>query len=164
MNLFDMAELDQGTFESSYEGSPSKIEKRDNLRLAYDCSIHKSNSYKNPKEMWAFACKVEDVMFRLLRFIPSEVKQELQDHYKELQSKLEENKRIEQPAEVRENKEVELMFEYAKPVHEHNMKLLPMANVVQRNVEGELDISKEEIIEVIRGGKREDDGTIQYRS
>jgi hypothetical protein len=157
-----MGDIGEDNFETSYEGSPSKIEKRDNLRLAYDCTVHKSNSYKNPKEMWAFACKVEDVMFRLLRFIPSDVKTELQTHYKEMQEKLEENKRIEQPAETRERKMVEIMFEYAKPVHEHNMKLLPMANMIQRDVQGELDVSKEEVLEVIRGGKREVDDRVYF--
>jgi hypothetical protein len=154
-----MSDIEEA-FETSYEGSPSKIEKRDNLRLIYDCTVHKANSFKNQKEMWAFACKVEDVMFRLLRFIPSPVKEDLEKHYKELQDKLDENKRIQQPAEVREKREVELMYEYAKPVHEHNLKLMPMANVIQRDAEGELDISKQEVIEMIRGGKREDDAKV----
>ena len=157
-----MGDIEDSNLETSYEGSPSKIEKRDNLRLAYDCTAHKANSFKNKKEMWAFACKVEDVMFRLLRFIPSDIRAELEKHYKELHDKLEKNKQVEQPAEVRERLEVELMFEYAKPVHEHNLKLLPMSNMIQRDVQGELDVSKDEVLELIRGGKRaEDDRTIQ---
>ena len=155
-----MSDMEGSNFETSYEGSPSQIEKRDNLRLIYDCTIHKSNSFKSLNDKWAFACKVEDVMFRLLRFIPSEVKEELQKHYEEMKNELEENKRMEQPAETRERKEVEIMFEYAKPVHEHNLKLMPMSSQIKRDVEGELDVSKEEVLEIIRGGKRTDDKTI----
>jgi hypothetical protein len=157
-----MAEMEKRDLDVSYEGKPSDIERRDNLRLMYDCTVHKSNSYKNPKEMWAFACKTEDVMFRMLRFIPSRIRQEIQDHYKEMDLKLEDNKRTEQPAEVRERKEVEIMFQYAMPIHEHNMKLLPMSSTIQRDLEGELDVTKQEVLDLIRGGRRGDDATAHY--
>jgi len=158
-----MADVGDGSFETSYEGSPSQIEKRDNLRLIYDCTVHKSNSFKSDREKWAFACKVEDVMFRLLRFIPSEVRTSLEEHYNEMNDKLEENRELQQPAETREKKMVDIMFQYAKPVHEHNLKLMPMSSQIKRDVEGELDVSKEEILEAIRGGKRTDDKTVSLK-
>jgi hypothetical protein len=152
--------LNENQFEASYIGSPSKLEKRDNIRLAYECIQHKSRAYKNDSEKWAYASKVEDLMMRLLRFTRSEIKERLENHYNEMKDELKKIENSNIDPDKKEREALKLRFEYAHPVHEHNIKLLPMSGIIVRDVEGELDVSNEEILTVIRGGLRKDDTNI----
>jgi len=151
------------SFETSYIGSPSKLEKRDNIRLAYECIQHKANSYKSPQDKWAYASKVEDLMLRLLRFTRSELKQKIEAHYKEMEDKILEIDKADIEPDKKEREKLDIRFKYAHSIHQHNIKLLPQTGIIIQDVEGELDITNEEVLDVIRGGKRRDDTNLQFR-
>ena len=51
-------------------------------------------------------------------------------------------------------------YSYALEVHEHNGRILMNSPIIEITAEGELDITSDDIIDVIQGGKRKDDGRI----
>lgn len=142
--------------------SPSKIQKRDDLRICYECIQHKSRAYKNPNEKWAFASKVEDLMFRLLPYTKSTIKKKLEKHYNEMNEEIDKIKASSLDIDKKDKEITDIRFEYALSIHEHNLKLLPETAILEVDAEGDLDVTNEEILEVIRGGYRQDDTKIQF--
>lgn len=148
-------------FSNVVSGTPSEQEKKYNLRLSYECTDHRASSYEKPTEMFAFIVKVEDLMHRLLRFTPSEKRKELQDHYTELAEEIKEidNGNLDPSKKKREI--LDKQYKFALGIHNHNLKLIPNTSILQRDVEGELDITDKEAMEIIQGGKRKDVTGIQ---
>ena len=155
-------QVDENMYEAYSSMSPSKLINRDNIRLGYEAVQHKSRAYKDPKEMWAFASKVEDLMFRLLRYTPKDIRENLEAHYKEMEDKIANIEEERVDLDKKEKKQLQIRFDYAIPVHQHNIKLLPVSSITTQDVEGELDVSKDEVVEIIRGGKRDDSTKIRF--
>ena len=154
-----------GEIESDYSnvvsGSPSEQEKKYNLRLSYECTDHRANSYEKPSEMFAFIIKVEDLMHRLLRFTPSIKRKELEDHYKELLQEIDGIDKSNLDPSKKKREILDKQYDFALRVHRHNLKLIPNTSILSRDVTGELDITDKEAMEIIQGGKRKDATGIQ---
>jgi UDP-N-acetylenolpyruvoylglucosamine reductase len=97
----------------------------------------------------------------MLRYTPSELRKEIQAHYKEMQEKIDEIDRTTLDLDKKEMEKMEIRFKYAHSIHQHNIKLLPQTAIIVQDVEGDLDVTDEEVLEVIRGGKRKDDTNIR---
>jgi hypothetical protein len=111
--------------------------------------------------MFAFIVKVEDLMHRLLRFTPSEIRKNLQDHYKELAEEIKEIDKGTLDPSKKKREILDKQYKFALGIHNHNLKLIPNTSILQRDVEGELDITDKEAMEIIQGGKRKDVTGIQ---
>jgi len=151
-----MDEEKTGEFHEFYKGSASDIEKKRLIALSFQCTDHRARSYKNKEEKHAFITKTEDLMYRFLRFTPSDLRNELEKHYKELDAKLNKIEETNLDPQQKEREKLDTKYEHALRVHRHNMKIIPYTTVIDHEVEGELDITNEETLEVIRGGGRQD--------
>jgi len=147
----------ESNFVNAVSGSPSTQEKQYTLRLSYECTDHRANSYENDKEKFAFTCKVEDLVHRLLRFTPSEIRKELEKEYKALEEEIIKIEESKLDPNKKKKEILDKQYDLAVKIHRHNLKLIPNTSIIDKDVEGELDISDEEIMEIIRGGKRTDD-------
>jgi len=146
----------QSPIQNTYMGSPSEIEKKRLLQLSFECTDHRAKAYQDDAEKYAFSTKTEDLMFRLMRFTPKVQREVLEKHYDEVQEKMDEVENSKLDPASKERSKVALMFQYAEHVHVQNMRLLPNTTIMEQRVEGEMDVSDQDAINIIRGGKRED--------
>ena len=151
------------SFDGLVSGTPSEIEKKHLVKLSFDCTEHHANSYQNPSEKYKFVKKTEDLMWRLEKYTPKDMKENIKNHYDELKDQLEMIDSSNLSADNKKKSKLLKEFEYAEAIHIHNSRLLPNSTVMEREIQGELDITDDEAREVIQGGIRKDVKTLNYR-
>lgn len=140
--------------------SPSELIKQRVVGLMFDCINLNAQSY-NQEKRYEFVKKVKDLMIQLTRYTPKSKQQELIQWYDQMNTELESIKQRPHLTDQERDKELlNKMYEYSLDVHEHNQRILLNSPIVEIEVEGELDITDDEAIAVIRGGKRTDDKRI----
>jgi len=139
-------------FDSTYDaGSPSEDEKRGIVTLSFQCTKNKAESYQDLKEKYKFNQNVEDLLYRLLRYMPDKLKHEIERMFDEMGEKEEEIKKSNLTEQKKGKEIIEMQFEYFKKIHRINIQVLPRSTIYEQDVAGELDITDEKAIAIIRG-------------
>jgi len=139
--------------------TPTEFIKQKSVASYFKCVELNSKSL-NTDEKYGFIKTVKDLAILLERYTPSDMIKELKEWYKQLESL---NRGIDESTYTQKQKDamkLENSYRYALEVHEHNCRILMNSPIIEITAEGELDITDNDIIEVIRGGKRKDDGRI----
>ena len=151
-------EDNQDRYRSPYM-SPNETIKQKCVSLLYECIELKSTSY-DEESKYSFVSKVKDLSIGLERYTPTDAKKELKQWYNQMKTKLEEVKKTPKTDKERGKEVLEVQFAYSIEVHEHNHRILMMSPIVEIEAKGEMDITDEETVDIIRGGKRKDDVSI----
>jgi arsenate reductase-like glutaredoxin family protein len=130
----------------------------------FDCIEHNSKS-RDPKEKYAFYCKTRDLSILLERYTPRTAREELQEWYKQLKDRINEinNSGKSRTKEVKDKMILEERYRCSLEVHFHNQRILMNSPIIEVDAEGELDITDEDVIKMVRGGKRTDDKGIVFK-
>lgn len=141
-------------FNSDYDaGSPSEEEKKRIVALSFECDKNKADSYQNLKEKYAFNENVDSLLYRLLRFMPDELKEDIEEIYDAIESKSESIMSSNLTEQKKQKEIIEMKFEYFRNIHRINTQVLPRSTIYEQDVAGELDVTDDKALEVIRGGK-----------
>jgi len=143
--------------------SPTEFIKQKSVSLLFDCIDLNARSI-HEEEKYAFIKKAKDLSIMLERYTPRQRRKELKDWLKQLDNEIKEIKenykqRNATPKEM-EKAIMEKKYEYMVQVHEHNQRVLMTSPIIELEVTGEMDITSEEMVEMVRGGKRTDDGKL----
>ena len=139
-------------FNSDYDaGSPSEIEKKRIVALSFECTRNKANSYQDLKQMYAFNENVEDLLYRLLRFMPNKLKKNIESIFDKMVSDIAEIKESNLTEQKKQKEIIEMQFVVFKKIHRINTQVLPRTTIYEKDVSGELDITDTEAMKVIRG-------------
>lgn len=140
--------------------TPTEFIKQKSVSLYFKCIELNSKSI-NDEDKYGFIKTVKDLCILLERYTPKENIKQLKEWYKQLNQ---ENESIDNKNDIVENTKVKMKlnksYDYALEVHEHNGRILMNSPIIEITAEGELDITDDDIIEIIRGGKRKDDGQL----
>lgn len=161
-----MSDDDNSPIVESYK-SPTEMFKGRLVQLLYENISHNSKSRSNPAEKHAFAMKTRDLSILLERYTPGETKKEVRDWYAQLEKEIKdvkEAKDLSVTQDKREEKILALQYRYALEVHMSNQRVITNSPIIDVDIEGELDVTDAEMIDVVRRGKRQDDGTLNYKS
>lgn len=150
--------------------SPTEMFKGRLLSLLFECITHHSKALKDENEIYAFARKSWDLSILLEKFIPSSKRKELMNWYKQLKVDIQKvrdqkkNKKDDSitPKEI-ENQILNLEFSYAEEVHNHNTRIIINSPILEVEVEGDLDVTDINIVDIVRLKKREDDGKLCFK-
>jgi len=159
---------DEGT-PATYEVYKSPTERLKQLIIKWleESVNHYSKSLNNKEEMYAFCIKTECLSNALLRYTGRKSKAELQQWYKQLKEQiklLKENKDLIITKDKIEDQVLQLRFKYAEEVMKHNTLIIQNSPIIDTEVEGELDVSDEDMIGIIRcREKRVDDGKLEFK-
>jgi hypothetical protein len=128
----------------------------------FSCIDLDGNSHDDQSK-YAFCRKTKSLSILLERYTPKEIRKETHQWYQQL---MEEEKSIKDnvrftPSE-KNNAILEKRYLYAVEVHEQNIRLLMKSPIIEIEAEGELDITDDEAISIIRGGKRGSDQKLVY--
>ncbi len=161
-----MGEEEAAASVESYK-SPTEMFKGKLIQLLFENITHESKSRTNPDEKFAFATKTRSLANLLERYTPRSAKDELHTWYEQMEKEVQEI-RESKDLSVTDTKRAErilaIQYEYAQEVHMHNQKIVTNSPIIEIDTEGELDVTDTEIVDVIRRGKRQDDGTLNYKS
>ena len=145
---------DSNNFNSDYDsGSPSEDEKKRIVALSFECTKNKPDSFNDLKEMYAFNENVEDLLYRLVRFMPVKLKEEIELMFDEMNKEIQKHKQSNLTEQKKQKEIIETKFEYFKKIHRINTQVLPRSTIYEQDVAGELDVTDEEALSVIRGEK-----------
>ena len=146
--------------------SPTEMFKGRLVQLLFECIVHQSKCYNDKNEVYAFARKSWDLSILLERYTPSTKRKELIDWKKQLKQEIktvrEDNKKYETPAE-KEGQISNLEYTYAEEVHDHNKRILINSPIIEVDIEGDLDLSDDKLLNMIRLGDRTDDGKLIFK-
>lgn len=149
----------EDTVTSSPFLSPTELIKQKDVALLFNCIDLNSKSL-NDDEKYAFCCKVKDLYVMLEKYTPKANRKEVKEWYDQLNNELVEiSKRNVTPAE-KGKLILDKKYLYALEVHQHNQRILMNSPIVEIEAEGELDITDDDAISIVRGGKRTDDKRI----
>lgn len=155
---------DSNTQSSSFESykSPTEMFKGRLVSLLFECINHHSRAIGNKEETYAFARKAWDLSILMERYTPSSKRKELKEWMKQLKGEIEKTRQDKDLPTPNEKAETisNLEYTYAEEVHQHNQRTLIISPIIEVDVEGDLDISDENILDTIRLGTRKDDGRI----
>ncbi len=163
MNVNNDSGADTGQFES-YK-SPTEMFKGRLVNLLFDCILHNSKCYNDKNEKYAFARKTWDLAVMMERFTPSSKRKELNEWKKQLKEeikKIREDKGKPTPSE-KNDAIMDLEYFYAEEVHMHNQRILINSPIIEVDVEGDLDVTEESTLDIIKLGDRKDDGRIVFK-
>jgi len=145
-------------FNKDYDGgSPSEDEKKRIVALSFECTKNKANSYQDLKQMYAFNENVEDLLYRLLRYMPTKLKEDIEKMFDEINAVTQKVKNSNLTDQKKSKEIIEKQFEFFKKLHRINTQVLPRSTIYEQEVAGELDVTDSDAIAVIRGetgGKR----------
>ena len=145
-------------FNKDYDaGSPSEDEKKRIVALSFECTKNKANSYQDLKEKYSFNENVEDLLYRLLRYMPTKLKKDIEEMFDDIQERTQEIKKSNLTDQKKSKEIIEMKFEFFKKIHRINTQVLPRSTIYEQDVAGELDITDSDAIGIIRGetgGKR----------
>lgn len=140
--------------------SPDSLIQHKDVGLMFNCIDLNAMSYAE-EERHQFIRKTRDLMVQLKRYTTPSQQEELIKWYDQMNAEIEVIKKQKHLSDKeRRTLTLEKMYEYSLMVHEHNQNILLSSPIVEIEVEGILDITDEDAITVIRGGKRTDDGRI----
>lgn len=163
MNLNNDSSADHGSFES-YK-SPTEMFKGNLIHLLSQCVVHHAGSYNDKNEKYAFARNAWDLAVLIERFTPSSKRKEIMDWKKQLKEEIKKvrmDPKLTTPTE-RSDAVMDLEYYYAEEVHEHNIRILSNSPIIEVDVEGDLDVTDENTLDLIRLGSRKDDGRIVFK-
>jgi hypothetical protein len=154
-------EATQTTTVSSPFLSPDAHIKQKTVGLIFSC-IELNAKSLNEEDKYAFCTKTRDLAIMLERYTPKDNREEIKKWYIQLSQEIDKIKDSQQ--NLTEQQKVKLIldkkYRYSDEVHQHNMRILMNSPIIEVETEGELDLTDEEAIKIIRGGKRTDDGKI----
>lgn len=144
--------------------SPTEFIKQRSVSLMFDCIEHNSKSH-DPKEKYAFYCKSRDLSILLERYTPRSAREEVVKWYEQLKTKIDEinNKGGSATRESKDKMILKERYKCALEIHFHNQRILMNSPIIEVDAEGELDITDEDVIKMIRGGKRTDDRKVVFK-
>lgn len=149
----------EDTVTSSPFLSPTELIKQKDVALMFDC-INLNSTSLNDDNKYAFCTKTKDLYIMLEKYTAKKYREEVRNWYKQLDNEIAEiNKKNITPAD-KGKLILDKKYQYALEVHEHNQRVLMNSPIVEIEAEGELDITDDDAISVIRGGKRVDDGRL----
>lgn len=140
--------------------SPTELIKQRSVTLLFDC-INLNSKSINEEDKYAFQCKVKDLSVMLERYTPSVNRKEIKEWYDQMTTEISAiaNQKDTTPSD-KSRSVLEKKYRYALEVHEHNQRILMNSPIVEIEAEGELDITDDDAMKMIRGGKRTDDKRI----
>jgi len=139
-------------FDSDYDsGSPSEEEKKRIVALSFECDKNKASSYQDLNQMYAFNENVDSLLYRLVRFMPDKLKKDIEKIYDDMYDKVKEIKKSNLTEQKKSKEIIETKFDYFKKLHRINTQVLPRSTIYEQDVAGELDITDDKAIDVIRG-------------
>ncbi|MDH7506287.1 MAG: hypothetical protein QHH15_00665 [Candidatus Thermoplasmatota archaeon] len=146
--------------------SPTEKLKNEIVRLLIDNIGHKSRSYNNPEEKHAFCAKTQDLSILLMRYTPKSKRVELQKWYDQLEQQ-KRDLRNRKDTTITEDKikeqMLELEYKYALEVHKQNETVIMNSPIIDTEVEGELDVSDEDLVGIIQYKiGRKDDKRLEF--
>jgi hypothetical protein len=142
--------------------SPNDLIKTKMVELVFQTIAHYSKCL-SMEERYAFVVKAEACSILLERYTPDQLRDELRAWYAQLNESV---KRIRASTATDESKNDRILderFRYAQEVYKHSIRILMNSPVIEVEAEGELDINDPEALEIIRGGKRKDDGRVTLK-
>jgi hypothetical protein len=142
--------------------SPTEKIKDKSVSLLFECIAHNSRAVKD-EEKYAFSAKTRDLSILLEKYTPKDARRELKEWYSQLDQQIKDIKESNMIQRDKEKDIINLRYKYALEVHEHNQRILMNSPIIEIDAEGELDISDEGIMNVVRGGKRTDDKRIVFK-
>lgn len=153
------------TTETAYR-SPTELFKGKLVELLFRNIDHNSNSRNNSAEKFAFHIKTRALSILLERYTPRTAKQETRDWYKQLKdevNKIRDSQDQTLTVEKKEERILNLQYQYAEEVDQQNQRIIVNSPIIDSDVEGELDVNDEDIVDVIRRGKRTDDKKLEHQ-
>lgn len=159
---------EEGT-TSSFEvyKSPAERLKQLIIKLLEESFNHYSKSYNNKEEKFAFIIKTKCLSDLILRWTGRNAKVELLQWSKQLNNEikaLRETKDMSITKDKIEDKILELKFIFAEEVAKHNTIIIQNSPIIDTEVEGELDITDEDMLGIVRlREKRKDDGKLEFK-
>lgn len=139
--------------------SPTEFIKQKSVSLLFNCIDLNSKSF-DENDKYSFCRKTKDLSIMLERYTPKKSRKELIDWYKQLDAEI---TTIKNKPNLTEQTQagmiLSLRHSYALEVHEHNQRILMNSPIVEIEAEGELDITDDEAIKMIRGATLKDDKT-----
>jgi len=154
--------IEQTQTQTSPFLSPTEAIKQRSVSLMFSCIDLDGNSHEDESK-YAFCRKTKSLSILLERYTPKKIRAETRQWYDQLKGEeksIKENDRF-TPAE-KTSAVLEKRYAYSIEVHEQNIKILMKSPIIEIEAEGELDITDDEAIQVIRGGKRNDAGELIY--
>jgi len=140
--------------------TPTQVTKDNTVRLLFECIDLGSKRYDDEKRQ-EFIEKVRAVSILLGKYTMVKAREDLQKWYKQLKDELTNIDNASNYTSSDKNKmKTNLEYKYAKEVNEQNIKVFMMSPIFEEEAEGEMDIVDEDIISMVRMGKRTDDGRI----
>ena len=139
--------------------SPDAQIKNKAVSLTFTCIDHDGQSHSDD-EKYAFCKKTKSLSTVLERWTPKNIRQETMKWYDQLKNEVAEVNKKSITPQQKNAMVADLEYKYALEVHHQNIRLLMNSPIIEVEAEGELDITDEDAIEIIRGGKRTDDGKI----
>jgi len=143
--------------------NPTEMIKSRSVNLLFDCiDLHSKSIDEDSK--YAFCKKVKSLSILLERYTPKSARAELLQWYSQLEKEIDKLKESDNnsPNVVKRNT-LSRSFRYAEEVHMQNIRILMNSPVIELDVEGELDIKDEDMINIVRGGKRTDKSEIVFK-
>lgn len=157
---------DSNQNQERYQGgysSPDETIKHKSVELLHQCISLNSTSF-NDNDKYSFAKIVKDLSIRLERWSTPEQIKETKALYEKMEEELKKISVVERYTEKdKEIKKQNIKYEYSLEVHEQNHRILMGSPIVQIETTGELDITDDDAIVIIRGGKRNDSTKIVYK-
>lgn len=146
--------------------SPTDMFKGRLLSLLFECIMHHSKALNDNNEVYAFARKSWDLSILLEKYIPASKRKELIQWRKQLKEDIKKVRSKEDadytPAQ-RSGDILTIEFNYAEEVHMHNTRILINSPVLEIEIEGDLDVTDDNIIDIVRLKKRKDDGKLIFK-
>lgn len=149
----------QNVVASSPFLSPTEFIKQKSVTLLFNCIDLNSKSFDD-NDKYSFCRKVKDLSIMLERYTPKTSRKELIGWYKQLDDEIDKIKGEENLTEQTQGGMIlSQRYLYALEVHEHNQRILMNSPIVEIEAEGELDITDDEAIKLIRGATMKEDDT-----
>lgn len=147
--------------------SPTERLKNTIIRLLEENISHNSKTRNKPDEIYAFCRKTKDLSILLERFTPKEKYKELLEWYKQLNQEISDINQKQDYSLTKEKKDLmilQLEYDYALEVHNHNAKIILNSPIIETDVEGELDVNDEDLLQIIQLKEaRSDDKRIEFK-
>jgi hypothetical protein len=147
--------------------SPTEMFKGRLVQLLFECITHQSNCYNDKNEVYTFARKTWNLSILLERYTPSSKRKELIDLKKQLKDEIktvreDKEKKYETPGDIADQIS-NLEYLYAEEVHDHNKRILINSPLIEIDIEGELDLTDDKTLELIRIGSKKDDAELVFK-
>lgn len=143
------------TFKNHFEGGEAhkiatEMEKRETVALSFQCTEVKADSFQDLSKKHQFNNLVPDLTFRLWRWFPTALKNDVNEMLTEMDSKVTSIQKTNLSEGKKQKEIIELEFKYYKTLHNINSSVLPYSTLFEQDVVGELDPTDEKAIAIIQ--------------